>query len=442
MDASNQPPPLPKAAAPEKVPAGTGPTLAQKAQAAARLAGLAAEKTKLVQVSLPSCYAQLGRACYEQRCNDTVHSTLFKQLDDIAKQIGEASAKASEQSEGGTFADKAKHLGSRGVQFALSQKLTLQRNSLYAQLGKAAYEAPGGTPPSAVHDQIAQLRARITLIDAEVRQISEEMGSSGLTPKRMIAGVIVALALVGILFVGRFTGSGSSAKSYKAEHEAETAAKDEACGRMSREADDLWDSGKKPEALDKYATLLDEFCGDGKGGVWRNHKPALARAAVRAIDELVGSGNTEAAKRLIKLADEISLTLVFRNPDSNKLVPKARAEQKQQEEEDDREFEAMRRRTASRDSTTTSDDNDTDAAETVDDGPSSGGRQAVTMLSRVKKKMTKDTVRRVCGRNPTEQMAIGKGEMWLFQFNDGSTLHVTFDKFGEMISASDVTDSK
>ena len=163
---------------------------------------------------------------------------------------------------------------------------------------------------------------------------------------------------------------------------------------------------------------------------------------MRAVDELVGSGNTEAAKRLIKLADEISLTLVFRNPDSNKLVPKARAEQKQQEEEDDREFEAMRRRTASRDSTTTSEENNTDAAEAVDDGPSSGGRESVTMLSRVKKKMTKDTVRRVCGRNPTEQMAIGKGEMWLFQFSDGSALHVTFDKFGEAISASDVTDSK
>lgn len=86
--------------------------------------------------------------------------------------------------------------------------------------------------------------------------------------------------------------------------------------------------------------------------------------------------------------------------------------------------------------------NNTSASGSKNDGPSSVGRQSVKMLSRVKKKMSKDKVRSVCGRNPSTQMALGKGEMWLVEFDDGSTLHVTFDKFGEVAGASDVTNSK
>jgi hypothetical protein len=84
--------------------------------------------------------------------------------------------------------------------------------------------------------------------------------------------------------------------------------------------------------------------------------------------------------------------------------------------------------------------NDTSDVTSANDDGANGGRKSVLMLRRVKTKMTKDTVRQVCGMNPTSQMPIGKGEMWLFEFDDGSTLHVTFDKFGEVLSAKDVTE--
>jgi hypothetical protein len=141
----------------------------------------------------------------------------------------------------------------------------------------------------------------------------------------------------------------SSWSSSRTEATEDQATADKSFVALLAEADSLWkDKDSRPDALEKYVLLLDTYCGYGKGSpnseVGRAHQADLGRVAVRAIDALVESGNTTSAKKLIIAADQQNLTLVFRNPKSDALVPKAKAERAQEERELDRELEQMRRR--------------------------------------------------------------------------------------------------
>jgi hypothetical protein len=129
----------------------------------------------------------------------------------------------------------------------------------------------------------------------------------------------------------------------------ERAKADKAFAALLSEADALWQQQQtRPDAVEKYVFLLDTYCGDGKGlvnsDVGKAHQSDLARVAVRAIDSLVETGNIAAAKKLIIAADQQNLTLVFRNPKTDSLVPKARAEKDREDREAYRELEQLERR--------------------------------------------------------------------------------------------------
>ena len=110
-------------------------SLKAQAQTAGRLASLTAEKTKIVNVSLPSAYCELGKQCYQTRSCDKQFPELFKDIDALAKAIRENST-AKPTSTATSFTEKAKALAEKGVQVANNQKLVLQQKVLFARLGK------------------------------------------------------------------------------------------------------------------------------------------------------------------------------------------------------------------------------------------------------------------------------------------------------------------
>lgn len=136
--------------------------------------------------------------------------------------------------------------------------------------------------------------------------------------------------------------SGTSGSS----SDKQQAAAEKAFVSLLVEADALWSTKESRfDALEKYVLLLNTYCGYGKGiansAVGKAHQADLARVAVRAIDSLVETGNVSAAKKLIILADEQDLTLVFRNPQSDALAPKARAEKEKEDQEWKRDLERI-----------------------------------------------------------------------------------------------------
>jgi hypothetical protein len=161
----------------------------QKTQAAGRLAAISTEKAKLLNVDVPRLYATLGKTIHEERSNQPTFPEHFRILDDLSEKVIEPSSKTSRETKGTSFADRAMALGAKGVQYAVSQKLAMQRMSHYVQLGKVAYEMSGKpAAASPVSQQIDQLLERVAAIEDEAAGLGQATGASWLSPKKMVGG--------------------------------------------------------------------------------------------------------------------------------------------------------------------------------------------------------------------------------------------------------------
>jgi hypothetical protein len=182
------------------------------AQTAGRLAKLTAEKTKIVTVSLPLAYAELGKHRYETRENEQEFSATFEELDAIASAIT-ANSNATLVPQATSFADKAKKVASQGIQLANSQKLALQQKALFARLGKEAYAQQGGQAgPESLVQAIEPLVSRLAKLEMELAENVKKAGGK----KRlwMIAGgVVFALIILGGMFGEQDSGGTQTGKS-------------------------------------------------------------------------------------------------------------------------------------------------------------------------------------------------------------------------------------
>ena len=185
-------------------------SLKAHAQTAGRLASLTAEKTKIVNVSLPSAYCELGKECYQTRSCEKEFQELFRDVDALAKAIQKNST-AKPLSTATSFTDKAKALAEKGVQVANNQKLVLQQKVLFARLGKQAYETLGEhAGPDALIKAIEPLTARLVVLEKELAVNVQKAG--GKKRVMMIAGGILAA----VLLVGGMLGGGGGEQGEKA----------------------------------------------------------------------------------------------------------------------------------------------------------------------------------------------------------------------------------
>lgn len=182
-------------------------SLKTHAQTAGRLASLTAEKTKIVNVSLPSAYCELGKECYQTRSCEKEFQELFRDIDALAKAIQKNST-AKPTSTATSFTDKAKALAEKGVQVANNQKLVLQQKVLFARLGKQAYQTLGeDAGPDALIKAIEPLTARLVALEKELAVNVQKAG--GKKRVAMIAGgILMALVILGAM-AGRERDSGS-----------------------------------------------------------------------------------------------------------------------------------------------------------------------------------------------------------------------------------------
>ena len=168
-------------------------SLKAHAQTAGRLAKLTAEKTRIVTVSLPLAYAELGKHRYETREDEQAFSTTFEELDAIASAITENS-KATPAPKGTSLADKAKRVASQGIQIAISQKLALQQKALFAKLGKEVYAQQGGQAgPESLIKAIESLVGRLATLE---RELAENVKKAGGKKRLWLIGGGVFLVLM------------------------------------------------------------------------------------------------------------------------------------------------------------------------------------------------------------------------------------------------------
>jgi hypothetical protein len=168
-------------------------SLKAHAQTAGRLATLTAEKTRIVTVSLPLAYAELGKHRYETHEDVQAFTATFEELNAIATAIIANSA-AVPGPQGTSLADKAKRVASQGIQIANSQKLALQQKALFAKLGKEVYAQQGGQAgPESLVKAIEPLVGRLATLE---RELAENVKKAGGKKRLWLIGGGVFLVLM------------------------------------------------------------------------------------------------------------------------------------------------------------------------------------------------------------------------------------------------------
>ncbi len=286
--AASEPPPLPfdNAASPHggppPVPArrkidfsgatskakGFAASLAKRGKAAAQLVAKQAERTKLVNVSLPAVYQALGRHIHgEGRFRDEFPE-IHKQIDGLLAEIAKLQTQAANAPKAEGLSAKAKALANTTKDIAQTQAVKLKLNHAFAELGKAVFEKHGNeSGPEAVVRPLLAYRARVEKLDSEIKGLSQSQPGQIVTPKRLaIGGVCVAAAVVLLLLRSVFSAAGSSqsevargedgkaslASSAAAKAESESASDGQTArtsrhgGKKSTKQDDDYTSGLPP----------------------------------------------------------------------------------------------------------------------------------------------------------------------------------------------------
>jgi hypothetical protein len=195
------PPASPQIKVPPTLPETTNrQSLADAAKGAAQYAAKQTERTKLVNLTLPSLYQALGRHAFTSPAFRAEFAEVFQQLDQV--QTEQAEVKGRTPVETKSLGDKAKAMAGQAMDAAQTQKLSLRQSSLFAALGKSVYdkhEAASG--PQELVKPIADSVARLAILDTELDALSSSKDGTWITPKRLVIVVGVAIVLTVLVFV-------------------------------------------------------------------------------------------------------------------------------------------------------------------------------------------------------------------------------------------------
>jgi hypothetical protein len=168
---------------------------AQKATATLKSAGSLvlkkAERTKLVTVTLPRLYVELGKAVYKDGSRRQDFAELFKTADDLLAQRQQIRKAAMSRHSGNSIAEKAKKIAADAGDVAKAKALDLKSFQVFTKLGEIAYEKHGhDSGPTHLVAPIANAAAKRDQLDRDVVEISAESKGEWLTPKRVVwAGI-------------------------------------------------------------------------------------------------------------------------------------------------------------------------------------------------------------------------------------------------------------
>lgn len=174
--------------------AKTGTTLKTHTSAMKASAALTAEKTKITSLSLPAAYSALGKHCYEAGMGRTSFPAEFAELEVLSGSLESLRNQNTSSPAPTTFTDKARHLAGQGLDFANTQKLSLQQNASFARLGKAIYECDDhALAPADLRTPLDTLHSRLKEIDTALATHKNVLSSNGLGLSPLILGASVLL---------------------------------------------------------------------------------------------------------------------------------------------------------------------------------------------------------------------------------------------------------
>ena len=175
-------------------------SLVEAARGAAQYAAKQTERTKLMNLTLPPLYQALGRHATSSPDFHAEFAELFQQLDQVQAELTEINGRTHVAAK--SLGDKAKAMAGQAMKAAQLQKLSLRQSSLFGTLGKAVYDKhEGASGPHKLVKPIAEVVARLAMLDGDLDALSASKDGSWITPKQLAIAVggIGCLAL--LLFV-------------------------------------------------------------------------------------------------------------------------------------------------------------------------------------------------------------------------------------------------
>lgn len=190
-------------------------------KSAGSLVAKTAERTKLVTITLPRAYGELGKAVYKDSGPRGDFPDLFQAIDALLAERKKVKEQATARPAATTLADKAKRVAADAADLAKGKAIDLQVLQAFARLGEAVYQRNGEQAgPADLIGGIARVLARRDELDRETAAINNTAKGSWLTPKRIVVGigVLIGLAALGNLGTNkntarRRTGAGDTRQS-------------------------------------------------------------------------------------------------------------------------------------------------------------------------------------------------------------------------------------
>jgi len=174
----------------------------RRAAEAARCAQATAERTQLVNVTLPRAYAELGRVVFKDSTRRTEFAELITQIENLLSQRSQIEQECKARPAGSTLAAKAKKAVADAAALATTKAVDIQVYHAYSKLGEAVYQRLGNDAgPTAVTQPISMAVAKRDQLDEELSAMASAAQDRWLTPKR-IAVATVGLAALAIASVG------------------------------------------------------------------------------------------------------------------------------------------------------------------------------------------------------------------------------------------------
>lgn len=165
---------------------------------ARQLALLSAERTKIVGISLPLAYTQLGQHCYERRVHAESFPEIFSELDELTARIAENRA-ARSIATSTSLGVKVKAFAHKGLRAAIAQKFSLQRRAVFARLGRLAH---GRRETRAA---LTEAASRVSSMESRLEAVKLKLVSADATPARRVfyfsAACGIAATLIGVFVV-------------------------------------------------------------------------------------------------------------------------------------------------------------------------------------------------------------------------------------------------
>jgi hypothetical protein len=174
-------------------------------KAAGSLVAKKAERTKLVTVTLPRAYVELGKSVYKDASHRDEFLDLFQSVENFLAERKRIAEEVRARPAGTTVTEKAKKVAADAADIARTKAIDLQAFQAFANLGEAVYRQYGGDAgPAQLVEPIAFALTRREQLDREVQAINVSAKGDWITPKRIVwgFGILLGLAVLGSLADG------------------------------------------------------------------------------------------------------------------------------------------------------------------------------------------------------------------------------------------------